>query len=111
MARSYKTRAVKTVIPSAGVFTFEAVARAEGRGGLRVAVPAPIVRGLAHLGWNGKRLHVRFVDSVQRFIADVRPHPNATMIGLPKALRGGIVAGDVVKLEVWTTDVKSVEDG
>jgi hypothetical protein len=101
---------VKTVIPDAGVFRFETVARLEGRGGLRVAIPAPIVRGLAHLGWGGKRLHARLVDSGQRFIADVRPHPSATMIALPKSLRGGIEAGEIVKLEVWTTEVKRTDE-
>jgi hypothetical protein len=101
---------VKTVIPDAGVFRFEAVARLEGRGGLRVAIPAAIVRGLMHLGWAGKQLDIRLLDSGQRFVAAARPHPSATMIALPKALRGGISAGEVVKLEVWTTDVKRTDE-
>jgi len=91
-------RIVKTVIPSDGVFHFDAIAREEGDGGLRIAIPAAIVRGLVHLGWAGRWLIVQLGDA--RFKAAVRPHPTSVMFALPKRHRGAVCAGDRVTLEV-----------
>jgi len=92
------TRIVKTTLPVDGLFYFTAVARAEGDGGLRVAVPAAIVRGLVHVGWAGRWLDVKF-DGVSFRVA-VRPHPTSVMFGLPRRYRGAIHAGDHVALAV-----------
>ena len=91
-------RFVKTIIPNEGVFRFDVIARAEGDGGLRVAVPAAIVRGLVHIGWTGRWLDVRLDES--RFKAAVRPHPTSVMFALPKRHRGAIRAGDRITLEI-----------
>jgi hypothetical protein len=98
-------RIVQTVIPADAVFRCTAVARTEGKpekGGLRVSVPAPVVRGLMHMGWGGKWLHVRLDGA--RWIAAVRPHPTATMFALPKWCRGDIAAGDAVELELFDAE-------
>ncbi len=91
-------RIVKTIIPNDGVFRFDVVARTEGDGGLRVAIPAAIVRGLVHIGWTGRWLDVRLGDV--RFKAAVRPHPTSVMFALPKRHRGTVRAGDRVTLEI-----------
>jgi hypothetical protein len=91
-------RIVKTILPVDGVFRFTAVARAEGDGGLRVAVPAAIVRGLVHVGWTGRWLDVK-LDGASFRVA-VRPHPTSVMFGLPRKHRGAIRAGDQVALAI-----------
>lgn len=91
-------RIVQTIIPNDGVFHFEAVARAEGEGGLRVAIPAAIVRGLIHLGWAGRWLDVKLDDA--QFKAAVRPHPTSVMFAIPKKHRGAVRAGERLLLEV-----------
>jgi hypothetical protein len=98
-------RIVQTIIPDEAVFRCQTTARAEGKkekGGLRVAVPAPVVRGLTHLGWGGKWLHVRLKNA--RWIAAVRPHPTATMFALPKWCRGDVVTGDEIELELFDAE-------
>lgn len=92
------TRIVKTVLPVNGVFCFTATARAEGDGGLRVAIPAAIVRGLVHVGWTGRWLDVKLGDA--SFRVAVRPHPTSVMFGLPRKHRGAIRAGDHVALVI-----------
>jgi hypothetical protein len=85
-------------LPNDGVFRFDVVARTEGDGGLRVAVPAAIVRGLVHVGWTGRWLDVKLDDA--RFKVAVRPHPTSVMFALPKRYRGTVQAGDRVALEI-----------
>lgn len=97
------TRIVKTILPVDGVFCFVATARAEGDGGLRVAVPAAIVRGLVHVGWTGRWLDVKLNpirDGAASFRVAVRPHPTSVMFGLPRRHRGEIRAGDQVALAI-----------
>jgi hypothetical protein len=91
-------RIVKTIIPNDGVFHCDVVVRAEGEGGLRVAVPAAIVRGLVHIGWTGRWLDVRLGEN--RFKVAVRPHPTSVMFALPKRHRGAVSIGDRVTLEI-----------
>ena len=91
-------RIVKTIIPHEGVFRFDVVARAEGDGGMRVAVPAAIVRGLVHIGWTGRWLDVKLGET--RFKAAVRPHPTSVMFALPKRHRGAVQVGDRITLEI-----------
>jgi hypothetical protein len=91
-------RIAKTVLPVEGLFRFDVVVRREGDGGLRVAVPAAIVRGLVHVGWAGRWLDVKLDD--EHFKAAVRPHPTSVMFALPKRHRGGVQAGDRVVLEI-----------
>jgi len=100
--RSVPRRIVQTIIPSTGAFRVEAVVRAEGNGGLRVTIPAPIVRGLMHLGWAGRWLYVRRDDAA--WVAAVRPHPTAMMFALPKWCRGDVAAGDIVELELFDAE-------
>jgi len=92
------TRIVKTTLPVDGLFCFTAVARTEGDGGLRVAVPAAIVRGLVHVGWTGRWLDVKLNGA--SFRVAVRPHPTSVMFGLPRRFRGAIRAGDHVALAI-----------
>jgi hypothetical protein len=101
--RQYKQRVVVTVMPADSVFRFQARVCAEGRpekGGLRVTLPRPVVRGLGHLGWSGLRLRAR-INGGPSFIARAR-HPNdmQSVISLPKEYRGELAAGEVVQLEV-----------
>jgi hypothetical protein len=91
-------RIVRTVLPVDGVFHFEAVARVEGNGGLRVAIPAAIVRGLVLVKWGGRWLDV-CIGAV-RFKAAVRPHPTSVMFALPKRAREGLQAGEHVVVEL-----------
>lgn len=91
-------RIVKTVLPHDGVFRFDVVVRAEGDGGLRVAIPAAIVRGLVHVGWTGRWLDVKLSET--SFKAAVRPHPTSVMFALPKRHRGAVQAGDRITLEI-----------
>lgn len=91
-------RIVQTILPVDGTFTFDAIARAEGDGGLRVAVPAAIVRGLVHVGWTGRWLDVRLADA--RFRVAVRPHPTSVMFALPRKHHGSLQAGDRVTLVI-----------
>ena len=94
-------RIVQTIIPNDGVFQFEAIVRAEGRDrGLRVAIPAAIVRGLVHVGWTGRWLDVKLDGA--RFRVAVRPHPTSVMFALPKKHRGAARVGECVALEVRT---------
>lgn len=92
------TRIVRTILPVDGVFQFESIVRAEGDGGLRVAVPAAIVRGLVHVGWTGRWLDARFDGT--SFRVAVRPHPTSVMFGLPRRVRGELRAGDRVALTI-----------
>lgn len=92
-------RIVRTIIPSNGIFSVEVIVRGEGDGrGLRVAVPAAIIRGLVHLGWTGRWLDVKLGE--EHFKAAVRPHPTSVMFALPKKHRGQVQAGDRVLLEI-----------
>ena len=95
-------RIVKTTLPVDGVFHFEAVIRCEGEGGLRVAVPAAIVRGLVHVGWAGRWLNVTLGDN--HFMAAVRPHPTSVMFALPRQHRGEVQAGDRITLTIQKAD-------
>ena len=96
------TRIVKTILPVDGVVQFESIVRAEGDGGLRVAVPAAIVRGLVHVGWTGRWLDVK-LDGASFRVA-VRPHPTSVMFGLPCRHRGELRAGDRVMLAISTAN-------
>jgi len=101
--RPYKQRLVETVIPADSIFRFTAPARSEGsreKGGLRVTLPRPVVRGLQHLGWAGFRLRAR-INGGASFIVRAR-HPNdlQSVISLPKEHRGQLAAGDPVALEL-----------
>ncbi len=87
---------MQTSIPNDGVFKFDVAVR---HGGLRVAIPAPIVRGLVHVGWQGRWLDVLLSDD-QRFKAAVRPHPTAVMFALPKRFCGALIPGDRIHLEI-----------
>jgi hypothetical protein len=92
-------RIVQTIIPNDGVFRFEANVRAEGaQRGLRVAIPAAIVRGLVHTGWTGRWLDVKLDD--EQFKIAVRPHPTSVMFALPKRHRGTVQVGDRISLEI-----------
>lgn len=91
-------RIVKTTLPDEGVFRIDVVVRREGDGGLRVAVPAAIVRGLVHVGWAGRWLDVTLGE--ERFRAAVRPHPSSVMFALPKRHRGDVKPGDRILLEL-----------
>ena len=91
-------RIVRTLLPTDGAFRFEVIARREGDGGLRVAVPAAIVRGLVHVGWTGRWLDVKLDE--EHFKAAVRPHPTSVMFALPKRHRGVVQPGDRIILEV-----------
>lgn len=93
-------RFARAVIPNDSVFRFEAALRQEGNGGLRIAIPAAIVRGLVHLHWEGRWLHVRLLER-EPFKVAVRPHPTAVMFAIPKAARDGLQAGDQIALEIY----------
>lgn len=93
---------VNTEISPDGIYHYEIKARREGRkekNGLRIVVPARIARGLRHLGWGGKWLHIR-VNGETSFIASTRPHPMSVTIALPLWCRGDIRADDTVEIEV-----------
>jgi hypothetical protein len=95
---------VETTITDDGVYRFSIPVRAEGKaskGGLRIVIPAQIARGLRHMGWGGKHLHVRLVDSDATWIAWTRPHPKSVTVALPKRLRGDVQAGDSVEVEIF----------
>lgn len=92
-------RFVRTIIPNDGVFHIDVIVREEGDGrGLRVAVPAAVVRGLIHMGWMGRWLDVKLGE--ERFKAAIRPHPTSVMFALPKRHRGDVKPGDRVVLEI-----------
>jgi hypothetical protein len=94
---------VRTEIPTDGVFHFSAVARAEGgltKGGLRVTIPRPIVRGLEHLGWSGAWLRVRIGEGDAFMLRARHPRPVQAVLSLPRRRRGAVVAGEPVQLTV-----------
>jgi len=94
-------RPVRTVIPDDGVFRFEARAVREGlKDGLRVTVPAPVARGLLHLGVEVGEVTVR-VNGGPAFTGRLRrANGKQTVMALPREARVGVQDGDVVKLEV-----------
>lgn len=90
------------MLPHEGVFAFTATVRREGDGGLRVAIPAAIVRGLVHVGWTGRWLDVTLAAA--RFRVAVRPHPTSVMFGLPRRHCQQIRVGDCVAVELRVMD-------
>ena len=92
------TRIVRTTIPIDSVFHFQAIVRSEGNNGLRVAIPAHIVRGLVHLKWQGRWLNVKLIDKT--FIVAVRPHPTSVMFAIPKMHRENMKPGSNIELEI-----------
>jgi hypothetical protein len=87
-----------TVIAPEGVFQARSIARKEGDGGLRLAVPAAIVRGLVHQGWQARWLDVRLNNVM--FRVAVRPHPSSVMFGIPKRYCQQLRAGDPIDFEL-----------
>jgi len=72
MGKHLCPRAVKTVLPEAGRFEFHAFVRREGsKGGLRITIPAPIARGMRHVG-AGAGTWVRVCVQGSSFSAIVR---------------------------------------
>lgn len=91
---------VNTEISSDGVYRYEIKARKEGKGdGMRIVVPSQIIRGLKHLGWGGKWLHIR-MNGEGAFIGSTRPNQKSVTLALPKWCRGEIQIGDIVQLEI-----------
>ena len=93
---------VNTEISPNGIYRYEIKARREGKkekNGLRIVIPAQIARGLRHLGWGGKWIHIR-MNGGPAFIVSTRPHPTSVTVALPLWCRGDIQDGDTVELEV-----------
>jgi len=83
------------------VFRFRVRVRTESAGdraGLRITIPPSILRGLRHLGWDGKQIRVTL--GTETFAARPRRQGASHIIALPKAHRGDVRVGDVVDLEV-----------
>ncbi len=88
-------RKISTVV--AGVYRFDATIRREGRG-RRIAIPAPIARGLRRTGWDGKA-PLRAVLADAAWTATARRMGKATVMAIPA--RCGVSVGDVATVEVW----------
>ena len=90
-------RTVKTIIPPDCIFRFRAKTRPEGDG-VRVTIPAAVIRGLRHLGWDEKWLRIQLGQTT--FHAVARTQGASMIISLPKRYRGDVIAGDVIDLEI-----------
>lgn len=97
---------VRTTIPADSIFRFEAIARAEGgKEGIRVTIPARIVRGLVHLGWDRGEIKVLLSVGVPDWWkCRARAVGASICIALPKGARGGIARGGEVAVALRLPD-------
>ena len=97
---------VKTTLPSDCIFRFRARTRREGgwgsRAGVKITIPASVVRGLRHLGWGGGVVRVVLSgdDAAVAFLARTRKQGACVVIALPKGVRGNVMVEDWVDVEV-----------
>lgn len=101
MGKHAYPRLVRTIIPDDSIFRFAARTVREGtKDGLRVTVPAPIARGLLHLGVAVGEVAVR-VNSGPAFTGRMRrASSKQAVLALPRELRGQVAAGELIALEV-----------
>lgn len=103
MGHHENPRMVYTKLPEDGVCRFRARARREGgRGeGFRITVPAPITRGLQHVGLNIGSLVVVCIKTI-RFDAYLRAaNERQWVLGLPQTI--DVTAGEVLDVEMTTS--------
>jgi hypothetical protein len=89
-------RRISTVVAS--VFRFEASLRREGARGQRIAVPAPVVRGLRHTGWDGAAPLRAAINDVA-WTGHPRKMGRATVLAVPPTVACRV--GDVTIVELW----------
>jgi hypothetical protein len=89
---------ISTTIPPNCVFRFEGKVRKEGKTGLRMTIPASVIRGLRHLNWNGEWLDVALPAG--RWMARTRTQGASMIVALPAWCRGETGIGDRVAVEI-----------
>lgn len=91
---------VKTIIPNDTIFRFEVKARREGSkgDGLRITIPSAITRGLRHLDWDQRWIHLKINHGAPCLVI-ARIQGASLVMALPKYARGDVAINDRVSIE------------